>query len=154
MVLTRITLASLALAGVVAVGCSSSPNGPADTPSGGSTKPSAPASSVQTTVPPAKAGEYTYENAGVSATFKYTPGGGELQVTNKTGATIPAPGIYMLDARDGHRVAGTVEGSVPVPNGQSKTFQVKFATALEPANVGFVLLLIGHSNYGGMVPPK
>ena len=153
MTLTRSTLAPLALIGVVAVGCSSSP-----TPSPSNHPTSKPAATQHTATPnpiqtPIK-GEYTYENAGVAATFRYAPGGGTLTVKNTTGTTIPQPGIYMLDARDGHRIAGTVQNSVPVPNGQSKTFQVHFASTLEASNVGFVLLLIGHSNYGGMVPPK
>ena len=110
----------------------------------GSTKESTPA-------PPP--GEYSYENAGVIATLKYAPDESTLHVTNHTGAEIPAPGIYMLDARDGHRIAGTVEDSAPVPTGTSKDFTVTFASQEDQSNVGLMILLIGHANYGAFVPP-
>jgi len=118
-------------------------------PSGGSS-PSAP-TAVHTTPPPP--GEYSYENAGVIATVKYAPDKSTLTVTNHTGAEIPAPGIYMLDARDGHRIAGTVENSAPVPAASSKDFNVTFAQQVDEANVGLMILLIGHANYGAFVPP-
>jgi hypothetical protein len=89
----------------------------------------------------------------VIATVKYAPDKSTLTVTNHTGAEIPAPGIYMLDARDGHRIAGTVENSVPVPSASSKDFNVTFAQQVDEANVGLMILLIGHANYGAFVPP-
>ncbi len=100
-----------------------------------------------------KAGEYTYENAGVVAILKYAPAKSTLTVQNHTGAEIPAPGIYMLDARDGHRIAGTVQNTAPVATGSSQDFTVTFASQLEQANVGLMILLIGHANYGAFVPP-
>jgi hypothetical protein len=122
---------------------------PTQQPSGGSS-PSTP-TAVHTTPPPP--GEYSYENAGVIATVKYAPDKSTLTVANHTGAEIPAPGIYMLDARDGHRIAGTVENSAPVPAASSKDFNVTFAQQVDEANVGLMILLIGHANYGAFVPP-
>jgi hypothetical protein len=116
---------------------------PASTPASTSTSPSS-------SGPP---GAYTYENAGVIASVKYAPDKSTLTVTNHTGAEIPAPGIYMLDARDGHRIAGTVDNSVPVQTGTSKDFNVTFAQQVDEANVGLMILLIGHANYGAFVPP-
>jgi hypothetical protein len=121
---------------------------PSPTGSGGSTQPSSSTPSIST--PP---GEYSYENAGVIATVKYAPDKSTLTVTNHTGAEIPAPGLYMLDARDGHRIAGTVENSAPVPAASSKDFSVTFAQQVDEANVGLMILLIGHANYGAFVPP-
>jgi hypothetical protein len=100
-----------------------------------------------------KPGEYTYENAGVIAILKYAPDKSTLTVTNHTGAEIPAPGVYMLDARDGHRIAGTVQNTAPVPTASSQDFTVTFASQTEQANVGLMILLIGHANYGAFVPP-
>jgi hypothetical protein len=100
-----------------------------------------------------KPGQYTYENAGVIAILKYAPDKSTLTITNHTGAEIPAPGIYMLDARDGHRIAGTVENTAPVPTASSQDFSVTFASQTEQANVGLMILLIGHANYGAFVPP-
>jgi hypothetical protein len=116
---------------------------PASTPASTSTSPSS-------SGPP---GDYTYENAGVIASVKYAPDKSTLTVTNHSGAEIPAPGIYMLDARDGHRIAGTVDNSVPVQTGTSKDFNVTFAQQVDEANVGLMILLIGHANYGAFVPP-
>jgi hypothetical protein len=101
-------------------------------------------------VPP---GDYTYSNAGVIADVKYSPGKSTLTVTNHTGAEIPAPGLYMLDARDGHRIAGTVQNSTPIASGTSKDFTVTFAQQLDQINVGLLILLVGHANYGAFVPP-
>jgi hypothetical protein len=122
-------------------------------PSGtGSTGSGTGAPQPQTTVP-SKPGEYSYENAGVIANLKYEPDKSTLTVINHTGAEIPAPGIYMLDARDGKRIAGTVENTEAVPTGDSKDFDVTFASPLEANNVGLMILLIGHANYGAFVPP-
>jgi hypothetical protein len=115
---------------------------PASTPASTSTSPS-----------PGPPGDYTYENAGVIASVKYAPDKSTLTVTNHTGAEIPAPGLYVLDARDGHRIAGTVENSAAVPSGTSKDFTVTFAQQLDEVNVGLLILLIGHANYGAFVPP-
>ena len=119
--------------------------------SDGSTSSTAP-SSVEPTSP-GQTGAYTYENAGVIADVKYSSDKSTLTVTNHTGAEIPAPGIYMLDARDGHRIAGTVEDSAPVPAASSQDFTVTFAQPVDEANVGLMILLIGHANYGAFVPP-
>jgi hypothetical protein len=127
-------------------GDSKPPSSPGQT--GGQTGSSQP----QTTAP-AKPGEYSYENAGVIASLKYAPDKSTLTVTTHTGAEIPDPGIYMLDARDGHRIAGTVENTTPVPTGDSKDFTVTFASPLEANNIGLMILLIGHANYGAFVPP-
>jgi hypothetical protein len=141
------------LAAVLLSACTSN-DGSGDTPptssgSGSSTQPS----SVTSSTPPGSHTDYTYENAGVIAAVKYAPDKSTLTVTNHTGAEIPAPGIYMLDARDGHRIAGTVENSEPVPAASSKDFTVTFAEQEDQANVGLMILLIGHANYGAFVPP-
>jgi len=123
-------------------------------PKNSSTGSSSSSSSTGSTTPtPSHPGDYTYENAGVIADVRYTPPKSTLTVTNHTGAEIPAPGIYMLDARDGHRIAGTVENSTPVPAASSKDFTLTFAQQEDQNNVGLMILLIGHANYGAFVPP-
>jgi hypothetical protein len=139
----------LVLAGLLLSACTG--NSGAKTSTTAPTESDVPDSSTPT-VPP-KPGEYTYENAGVIATLRYAPDKSTLTVSNHTGAEIPAPGIYMLDARDGHRIAGTVQNTAPVATGSSKDFTVTFASQLEQANVGLMILLIGHANYGAFVPP-
>jgi len=122
-------------------------------PASKSSTPASPASTDTSPAPVGPVGDYTYENAGVIAAVKYAPDKSTLTVTNHTGAEIPAPGVYMLDARDGHRIAGTVENSAPVPGGTSQDFTVTFAQQVDEANVGLLILLIGHANYGAFVPP-
>jgi hypothetical protein len=123
------------------------------TPDSKSTPDSTPASTSTSPSRAGPVGDYTYENAGVIAAVKYAPDKSTLTVTNHTGAEIPAPGIYMLDARDGHRIAGTADNSVPVQTGTSKDFNVTFAQQVDETNVGLMILLIGHANYGAFVPP-
>jgi hypothetical protein len=139
------------LAAVLLSACTDNgtPSDTASTPSGASSVPS----SIASSTPPSSHTEYTYENAGVVAQMKYAPDKSTLTVTNHSGAEIPAPGIYMLDARDGHRIAGTVADSAVVPTGTSKDFSVTFAQQVDQANVGLMILLIGHANYGAFVPP-
>src|SRR5205085_11898828 len=122
-------------------------------PASKSSTPASPASTDTSPAPVGPVGDYTYENAGVIAAVKYAPDKSTLTVTNHTGAEIPAPGVYMLDARDGHRIAGTVENSAPVPAASSKDFTLTFAQQEDQNNVGLMILLIGHANYGAFVPP-
>jgi len=103
--------------------------------------------------PIASADAYTYQRAGVSASLRYTPGGGELTVTNKSGEDLPAPGVYLLRADDGRRVEGQVSTADPLIDGATRTYSVTFATALAPRDVGLILLLIGRDNYGAFIPP-
>lgn len=119
---------------------------------------SAPTTSSAATISPsstlvAKPGEYTYENAGITAQFKYVAGGGTLSVKNGSGNDVGSPGIYILDGRDGKRINGTVQDAADLPAGGGGTFRVTFPERLEPSNVGFVVLILGHANYGGFVPP-
>jgi hypothetical protein len=124
--------------------------------SGGSATPttigSGGASSPSAGITP-KPGEYTYENAGITAGFKYEPGGGSLSVKNGSGSDVGRPGLYVLDARDGTRINGSVQNAADLGPGDSGTFQVKFPDRLESGNVGFVVLILGNANYGGFVPP-
>ena len=124
------------------------PTPPPSSSGGSTTQPS----EVPTSFAPT--GDYTYENAGVIASVKYAPDKSTLTVTNHTGAEIPAPGIYMLDARDGHRIAGTVQDTESLATGSSQDFTVTFAQQVDQANVGLMILLIGHANYGAFVPPN
>jgi hypothetical protein len=140
-----------ALLASVLLGACTNNNTPPDSKS--STPDSTPASTSTSPSSSSPPGDFTYENAGVIAAVKYAPDKSTLTVTNHTGAEIPAPGIYMLDARDGHRIAGTVDNSVPVQTGTSKDFNVTFAQQVDETNVGLMILLIGHANYGAFVPP-
>ncbi|HLB61425.1 MAG TPA: hypothetical protein VJN50_01565 [Actinomycetota bacterium] len=95
--------------------------------------------------------EFRYQNAGLVAVLKFRGKGGTLQVENDSGFDLPTPGFYVLDARDGHEIEGTVEGSEPVPDGEKKTFQISVGEGFELENVGLVILLMGEDNYGAFV---
>jgi hypothetical protein len=99
---------------------------------------------------PAGQGVYVYENAGLTATLELDAGGGTLEIRNDTGRELAAPSFYLLDARDGRRVPGTVEDAEPTADGQTASFDVTFS-GLEVKNIGLAVLLIGSDNYGAFV---
>ena len=113
---------------------------------GSTTSPTA----AVTSSAPAGAGAYLYQNAGLTATLDLDAGGGTLEIRNETGRELAAPSFYLLDARDGRRVPGTVEAAAPTPDGQTSTFNVSFSE-LEVRNIGLAVLVIGHDNYGAFV---
>jgi hypothetical protein len=120
--------------------------------SGGSVGPSASSSPVvaPTSVAPG-GGVYVYENAGLTATLDLHAGTGTLRIDNHTGRELSAPGFYLLDARDGRHVDGTVEDATATPEGSTEEFDVRFS-GLEVRNIGLAVLLIGRDNYGAFVP--
>jgi hypothetical protein len=102
-----------------------------------------------TSVPPGT-GVYVYQNAGLVATLELRAGAGTLRIDNGTGRGLPAATFYLLDARDGRRVAGSVENAAPTPDGSTSNFDVTFS-GLEVRNIGLAVLLIGGDNYGAFV---
>ena len=141
-------IAVLALLAALTTACTESGSGGSG-PSGGVVS-----GSGQTPSPAvAKPGVYTLDKSGVSADLRYEAGGWTLIVTNRSGAQIAAPGIYLLGARDGRRVAGRVTGYAPIPDGATYTFKVALARAVAPEDVGLAILLVGAANFGAFVPP-
>jgi hypothetical protein len=118
---------------------------------GGTTPPPTAASGSPTAVLPTGSGVYVYENLGLVATLDLGDGTGTLEIENGTGHDLPEPDFYILDARDGHRVEGTVEAPADIPDGESATFDVRFE-GIEVRNIGLVILLLGPDNYGAFVP--
>jgi len=111
---------------------------------------SSPATPVGTTSAPAGTGVYVYQNAGLTATLDLDAGTGTLEIENDTGRELAAPSFYLLDARDGRRVPGSVENPAPTPDGETSDFDVSFS-GLEVRNIGLAVLLIGHDNFGAFV---
>jgi hypothetical protein len=109
-----------------------------------STTPIAP-----TSVPPGT-GVYVYQNAGLVATLELRGSAGTLRIDNETGRELPAATFYLLDARDGRRVDGSVESPAATPDGSTSEFAVRFS-GLEVRNIGLAVLLIGPDNYGAFV---
>jgi hypothetical protein len=107
-------------------------------------------SPVATVTGPPGAVIYHYANTGLTATLQLEGTSGTLAVQNATGRELPPPGFYILDARDGKRIDGTVDAPAAVPDGQTETFHVSFV-GLEDKNIGLVVLLIGPDNYGAFV---
>ena len=90
---------------------------------------------------------YRYTNPGLLATMSLDGDSGTLAIENDTGRELPPPGFYILDARTGHRVGGEVKDPTVIPNGEAKTFRVSFS-GLGIKDIGLVILLVGHDNYG------
>jgi hypothetical protein len=97
---------------------------------------------------PASSSVYRYDNEGLTVTIDLAAR--TMEVDNGTGREIPKPGFYVLDARDGHRVDGTVEGAADVPDGQTMTFDISMA-GVDLRDVGLIVLLVGKDNYGAFV---
>ena len=91
---------------------------------------------------------YRYANAGLVATIDFDAG--TLEIQNGTGRELPKPDFYVLDARDGERFEGKVDGATPVPEGETSSFGVSL-DGIELRNVGLVILTMGKDNYGAFV---
>ncbi|HYV02618.1 MAG TPA: hypothetical protein VEM93_09865 [Actinomycetota bacterium] len=72
---------------------------------------------------------------------------GHAAIENDTGRELPLAGFYILDARTGDRVGGEVKDPTSIPNGETKTFKISFG-GLAIKDIGLVILLVGHDNYG------
>jgi hypothetical protein len=101
---------------------------------------------VTATGPPGTA-VYLYANPGLVATMRLDGDAGTLTIENDTGAELPPPGFYILDASTGDRVIGEVKDPTVIPIGETRTFRVSFS-GLGIKDIGLVILVIGHDNYG------
>ncbi|MGZ4137804.1 MAG: hypothetical protein ACXVPX_09575, partial [Actinomycetota bacterium] len=63
---------------------------------------------------------------------------------------VDGAGCPLLDARDGHRIDGTVTDPTPTPNDATTTFDVTFS-GLQVWNVGLAVLVMGSDNFGAFV---
>lgn len=147
-------LALAVLVCLAAVGCTGGGDGGTPTttsPSGSSGSSGAVgASGLPSYSGPPGTALYEYVNGGLTATMHLDGDAGTLEIRNDTGRELAAPSFYVLDARDGHRIAGTVKGAAAVPDGQTSTFDVSI-TGIELNNIGLLVLLMGHDNYGAFV---
>lgn len=90
---------------------------------------------------------YRYANPGLVATMRLDGDSGTFTIENDTGAELPPPGFYILDASTGDRVIGEVKDPTAIPIGETRTFRVSFS-GLGIKDIGLVILVIGHDNYG------
>jgi hypothetical protein len=145
--------AALSLVFVLALAACTGSGSPKTSPSGtsgttgGTTGPPTPTESFSG--PPGTA-LYKYVNAGLTATMQLDGNTGTLEIDNATGRELAKPSFYILDARDGHQVDGTVDGGTTVPDGQTATFDVSYS-GLDIKNIGLLVLLMGRDNYGAFV---
>ncbi|HET6714812.1 MAG TPA: hypothetical protein VFI59_14015 [Actinomycetota bacterium] len=111
--------------------------------------------SPQTSPPPVTSTDsYVFTDAaGIEARLTIDGEGAMLTVENDTGAALPRPGVYVLDARDGARVDWIVVDPASAPEGESE-WQVERAAVPEPKHIGLVVLLFGGEDYGAFVPPQ
>ena len=99
-------------------------------------------------------GAFLYRAKGIEATFELRGGSGTLSVFNGTGFPFDDPGVYLLDARDGSRVDAEVIDAAPVPDGQTREFQVMIPDAPRTKHVGLIALLAGDADLGAFFPAK
>jgi hypothetical protein len=99
-------------------------------------------------------GAYVYLSDEIEATFELDGDAGTLSVLNRTGFPLDDPGMYLLDARDGSRVDAEVIDAAPVPDGESREFEVAIPDAPEAKHVGLIVLLAGDADLGAFVPSE
>jgi hypothetical protein len=140
-----------ALSIVLALAACTGSGGPqATSPSGGPGSTSGPPTPTESFSGPPGTALYRYVNAGLTATMQLDGNTGTLEIDNATGRELAMPSFYILDARDGTRIEGTVDGATTVPDGQTDTFDVSYG-GLDIKNIGLLVLLMGHDNYGAFV---
>ncbi|HET9311211.1 MAG TPA: hypothetical protein VFP41_08320 [Actinomycetota bacterium] len=140
------TTIAVGLAIVVALAACTGDQGPSDVP----------ADAPSTSPPPVtSADSYVFTDAaGIEARLTLEGGNGELVVRNGTGAELPKPGVFVLDARDGARTTWRVVDATPVAAGQRAAFQVDRPPVPEARHIGLVVLLLGGEDLGAFVPPQ
>jgi hypothetical protein len=96
---------------------------------------------------------FVHMGLSVEAVLTLTAVGGTLRVTNDTGTVLDAPGITVLDARNGERVELSVEPSSRIVDGDRRTFEISIVEGtVDLGNVGLVLLRFGQDGYGAFEP--
>jgi hypothetical protein len=93
---------------------------------------------------------YEYANEGLLVTVKLDGSDGKMDVKNDSDNDLDAPGLYVLDAADGHEVDGTVLDAAPVAAGDTASFDVRLDD-LSVDDIGLLVLLFGADNYGAFV---
>jgi len=106
-------------------------------------------SSTSVSPSPIKTGDYGYDASGVSATLQPKEGAWTLEVANDSGDKIGAPGVYALDASDGHQVDATVKGAKPLEDGESGSYSVNWPAGFDARRAGMIIFMVGEDMYGG-----
>jgi hypothetical protein len=141
-----VVVLTLLVAGALVVACTKSTEAEPRA-SGTSGSGSGTVTPGETATGPPGTAVYRYTNPGLVATMSLDGDSGTLAIENDTGRDLSPPGFYILDARNGDRVNGQVKNAATIPNGEAKTFRVSFG-GLGIKDIGLVILLIGHDNYG------
>jgi hypothetical protein len=87
----------------------------------------------------------------VTADLRFDGNDATMDVKNASGAELAAPALYVIEGSGGRR-DGVVGDAVPIPDGESATFQVTFPDRVTDKTIGLVILLFGDSNYGAFAP--
>jgi hypothetical protein len=145
---TRVVLPALLVLALVLAACDSGGGEPSNTKVA-TTSEDVPTPAETFTGAPGTA-TYEYANEGLLVTVKLDGSDGTMDVKNNSGNDLGAPGLYVLDAADGHEVDGTVVDAAPVAAGDSASFDVKLDD-LTVDDIGLLVLLFGADNYGAFV---
>jgi hypothetical protein len=143
--------AALSLVFVLALAACTGGTGPdGKSPSDGSGASGGSSAPTETFSGPPGTALYRYVNAGLTATMRLDGNTGTLEIDNATGRELAKPSFYILDARDGTQIDGTVDTATTVPDGETATFDVSYG-GLDIKNIGLLVLLMGRDNYGAFV---
>jgi len=145
---TRVLLPALLVFAVVLAACDGGGGEPSNTKTA-TTSAVVPTPAQTFTGAPGTA-TYEYGNEGLVVTVQLDGSDGTLDVENHSDNDLDAPGLYVLDAVDGHEVDGTVLDAAPVAAGDTASFDVRLDD-LTVDDIGLLVLLFGADNYGAFV---
>ena len=145
---TRVLLPALLVFAVVLAACDGGGNAASNTKTA-TTSAVVPTPAETFTGAPGTA-TYEYANEGLVVTVKLDGNTGTMDVENDSDNDLEAPGLYVRDAVDGHKVDGTVLDAAPVAAGDTASFDVQLDD-LTVDEIGLLVLLFGADNYGAFV---
>jgi hypothetical protein len=139
-------LAGLVAATLVSAGCTSDR---------GSEEPPTPSSVTLSPPPTVSSTAYVFtDEIGIEAHLTVRERGAVLRISNRTDASLPAPGIYVLDARDGTRADWTVVDAARIRAGSTEEFVVRRLPTPPADQIGLIAMLFGGEDLGAFVPPR
>jgi len=145
---TRVLLPALLVLAVVVAACDGGGGAPSNTKTA-TTSAVVPTPAETFTGAPGTA-TYEYANEGLVVTVTLDGSDGTMDVENDSDGAVDAPGLYVLDAVDGHRVDATVLDAAPVGKGDTASFDVRLDD-ITVSDIGLLVLLFGADNYGAFV---
>jgi hypothetical protein len=96
-------------------------------------------------------GRFLYQYNSITARATFRDNVATVSVRNGTGATLGAPGLYVIGADDRRYDAETSDAQ-PIDDGEQATAVFTFPAEVGPGSIGLAILTFGDDNVGAMPP--